>query len=125
MRFWIPVASSPFLTFPEADLSSWGHPQSIFIHRVEDSYAPIQPGPKGREGGSLGVWREGEWQKSWGIDADTHESRIIDWRGWSEGVCRAETHHFDDLHAFSKESCGESGRRVCLMRIRTNEAFDW
>jgi hypothetical protein len=38
-----------------AHLSSWGHPQSIFFHGLEDSYAEFNLGERVKTGGILGV----------------------------------------------------------------------
>jgi hypothetical protein len=50
--------SMPFFTFwPSwvADLSSWGPSQSIFFHRLEDSYARFNLGQKVETGAILWV----------------------------------------------------------------------
>jgi hypothetical protein len=52
------LALLPFLTFGPswvAHLSSWGHPQSIFFHHLEDSYARFNVGDKVETGGILCV----------------------------------------------------------------------
>ena len=86
--------SMPFFTFwPSwvADLSSWGHPQSIFFPLLEDSYANFNLGQTVETRGILGVG----WIATRVEDGRRHrrQSRIMDWRNSSEGVRQANPNY--------------------------------
>jgi hypothetical protein len=67
----MPVGVSlPFFTFGPswvAHLSSWGPPQSIFFHGLEDSYGHFNLGQRVETRGILGVVRGLDRQKWWGL----------------------------------------------------------